>query len=217
MTKKKEKWHPVIIGDVVEAQNCKVFGMSRNKYRGVVIWRPMDTGEYTPQFYAIWTWNKLNTNDKEANRQNIKRVYNRLDQTHYWNIAIWNYMLNENCVSHIVYVPVEYRENIQFLEHENPVISVGDIVLDRRWLARFRDNNLRRVLAVKKDKGYDEDRICFENPVAEKYLTVNNWVSVLLRRNVIKISKTKAMEMPEEAPEPKPNRLKNIIVRKNVV
>ena len=211
-TKKKEKWHPIIIGDVVEVQNCKDFGMARNKYRGVLIWRPMDQDKYTPQFYAIWLWNKFGTNEAEINKRHIEKKYNELDHSAYWRTQPWTYMLKDENVSHILYVPREYKENIKFIEHENPRISVGDYVLDRRWLCRFGQGNMRKVLAVKRDKYYDENRICMENSEAT-YLSFYNWVSTALRRHLIKISKTQTMELPEEKPAEKPNRLKSIFIR----
>ena len=217
MTKKKEKKQRIVIGDVVEIQDARNFGMVRNTYRGVLIWRPTNQNEETPQFYAVWTWNRFSTREAEVNLSLLRNAFNRLPsdiRDDYWDTRIWKYMMDEENVKHILYVPKNYKVHIRFIEHETLKISAGDFVLDKRWFYRFGRGNVRRVLAVKKDEAYGEDRLCIENPTTTRYLGFYNWISAVLRKNVIKISKTKTMEMPIEEPEPKQTHLKNILIRR---
>lgn len=211
MARKKEKQHSIILGDVVTVQQCTEFGMLHNTYHGVLIWRPMSRDTSIPQVYAIWTWNKLSAYEAEINKQYLHEALFQLQLTS-WESRIWTYMMSDENIRNILYVPRNYKDNIQFVRSEDPIVKPGDLVVDKRWLYRFYSGNARRVLAVKKDEGYNEDRLCIENTQQTRWLGFYNWVSTVLRRNVIKISKETTIEIKKE-PRKKQNRLTGILTK----
>ena len=182
----------MVIGDIVEVKNCKKLGLKQDVVRGILIWRPMNKDKYTPQLYCIWLLSELTTAEQQLQMRLISSIHNKqlpnTDDWRGWYHYLWEYILDRSNKRNILYVPREWKKNISYVASENREIHIGDHVLDRRWYMRFSTNPVRTVLAKKFDEAHGMDRLCLENPMADRYLSFGNWIYPILRKNVIKIS-----------------------------
>lgn len=207
----------MVIGDIVEVKDCNKLGLNRDIVRGILIWRPMNRSQYTPQLYCIWLTGELTTGERQFQKRLIDSIHKKqlpnTDDWRDWQHYIWHHILNRSNKAHILYVPRELKKNITYLASEDHEISIGDQVLDRRWYSRFTSNPVRTVLAKKFDEAYEMDRLCIEDPVPTRYLSFGNWIYPILRRNVIKISGRKAPQAAEQPIIPKKSFIQTILTK----
>ena len=204
MAEKKEERKIPFIGDTVEVSECRKYGLRRNKICGIVIWRPINKSRGTPQLYAIWIPDGLQENEQQAQAAMLKTmhdtIFNSYEHNHWEHYVsyTWRMIMENGDKQHILYVPVEYKSNIKFLDAEEEGLVVGDLVLDRRWCMRFGKHPIRVVLAIKYDQYYGMNRICVENPLEERHLRFGNWVYPVLRKDLICISRRKLPKIIEK-------------------